>query len=290
MKYVNRLRVWTLVVALVCVGALQASAQTLVGNWNTLAHEDQLERGGGPTVGDWAGMPLSEEGKFRAQTWDASILTVPEHQCKPHPATYGYRGIGGPRIDRIVDPQTFAVIAYTMHIPWMEQRRTIWMDGRPRPSEFAAHTWQGFSLGHWEGDTLVVDTTHLKQGWARRNGVILSDKATMREYFIRHGDDLTHVYVVNDPYYFTEPMIKTTGYRRVENDNLQPYPCTSVEEIDRPREAVPHHLPGKNPYINEFAEQYHLPVEATRGGANTALPEYVKQFDTKQTMTPAGSN
>jgi len=45
------------------------------------------------------------------------------------------------------------------------------MDGRPHPPEYAAHTWQGFSTGKWDGDVLTVTTTHLKIGWiqAQRN-------------------------------------------------------------------------------------------------------------------------
>ncbi|MBI4263308.1 MAG: hypothetical protein HY657_02935, partial [Acidobacteria bacterium] len=276
-----------LAAALIAGGAASASAQqTLVGNWGPIMHEDQPERGGGPPMADWAGLPLSEEGKLRAQSWNSAILTVPEHQCKPHPSTYGYRGIGGPRIDRITDPVTFQVTGLSMHIPWMEQRRTVWLDGRPHPPEFAAHTWQGFSTGRWEGNTLVVDTTHLKIGWARRNGVALSDDTTMREYFIRHGDILTHIYVIMDPHYFAEPMIKTSGFRLLPNDNLNPYPCQSVEEVDRPRDAVPHYLPGQNPYVREHAARYHLPLEATLGGPETALPEFIKRFDTSETMRP----
>jgi hypothetical protein len=43
---------------------------------------------------------------------------------------------------------------------------------------------------------------------------------------------------------------------------------------------VPHFLPGKNPYLTEFAEKYHLPVEPTRGGKDTAYPEYAKTMKT----------
>ena len=284
------IRSWEMTVlaaAFIAVGAPSASAQvSLVGNWGNVSHEDQPERGGGPPMGDWAGLPLSEEGKLRAQSWNAAILTVPEHQCKPHPSTYGYRGIGGPRIDRITDPVTFEVIGLSMHIPWMEQRRTIWLDGRAHPPEFAAHTWQGFSTGRWEGNTLVVDTTHLKTGWARRNGVILTADATMREYFIRRGEILTHIYVIMDPHYFTEPLIKTSHFRMLPNDNLAPYPCQSVEEVDRPRGEVPHYPPGQNPFLGEHAAMYHLPLEATLGGAETALPEFIRKFKTSETMLP----
>ena len=34
-----------------------------------------------------------------------------------------------------------------------QQRRTIWMDGRPHPPEYAPHTFMGFSTGEWNGDT-----------------------------------------------------------------------------------------------------------------------------------------
>ena len=41
---------------------------------------------------------------------------------------------------------------------------------------------------------------------------------------------------------------------------------------------VPHHLPGQNPYLGEFAKKHNLPIEATRGGAETALPEFAKKL------------
>ena len=70
---------------------------------------------------------------------------------------------------------------------WMLPHRAIYMDGRARPSAYAQHSWQGFSTGEWDGDMLKVTTTHLKEGWLRRNGVPRSEKATLIEHFIRHG-------------------------------------------------------------------------------------------------------
>ena len=83
------------------------------------------------------------------------------------------------------------------------------MDGRPHPPDYAPHTWMGFSTGKWDGDTLTVYTTHIKQGWYRRNGVPSSDIITLTDHFIRHGNFLTHVSVVTDPIYLTEPLIKS---------------------------------------------------------------------------------
>jgi hypothetical protein len=62
------------------------------------------------------------------------------------------------------------------------------MDGRPRPSEFAAHTSGGFSTAEFVGDMLKIATTHLKEDYYRRNGVPSSDLATLTQYWIRRGD------------------------------------------------------------------------------------------------------
>jgi hypothetical protein len=264
-------------VVLLAAMAVRANAQVnLTGYWDPLFSEDVGERIAGPEIGDYLGLPINAADRQRADTWDAEILTLPEHQCKPHPSTYGFRGIGLLRIWADVDPTTQEVVKFNTHIEWMEQERQIWMDGRPHPPEYAAHTWQGFSTGHWEGNTLVAETTHLKAGWIRRNGVVLSDRATMEDRFIRHGDLLTHVSIVSDPVYLTEPFVRTNGFRLNLNAQMRPYPCESVEEIDRPQGVVPHYLPGSNPYLMEFANRHHLPFAATRGGAETAYPEYMK--------------
>ena len=49
----------------------------------------------------------------------------------------------------------------------------------------------GFSTGRWEGDTLVVRTTHIKQMWHRRNGLPQSDRTVLTERLRRHGNVLT---------------------------------------------------------------------------------------------------
>lgn len=248
------------------------------GVWVPLFSEDVDERIPGPAVGDYLGLPITDAARLKADSWDASLLTLPERQCIPHPSTYGFRGIGNLRIWNDVDDATQRLIKINTQIQWMEQRRAIWMDGRPHPPAWAAHTWQGFSTGRWEGETLVVTTTHLKAGWIRRNGLPLSDAATMEDRFIRHGDLLTHISIVSDPYYLTEPLVRTNGFRKSLVAQVQPYPCESVDEVVREPGTVPSHLPGQNPFLHEFADRYHLPYEATRGGAETADPNYMKRF------------
>ncbi|HEX6322860.1 MAG TPA: hypothetical protein VFZ36_03970 [Vicinamibacterales bacterium] len=268
----------------------RASAQiNLIGYWNPLYDEDWLERIPGPDVGDFLGLPINEAARMRAETWDAGILTLPEHQCKPHPSTYGFRGVGQLRIWEERDPLSQQLIKLNTHIQWQEQRREIWMDGRPHPSEFEPHTWQGFSTGRFEGDVLVVRTTHLKAGWMRRNGLPLSDRATLTERFFRHDDVLTHVMMVEDPVYLTEPLIKTNGFVMLANGFMEPYPCRPADEVPRARGEVPHHQPGDNAHLREFAAKHGLPYEATRGGAATALPEFMLTLPSlpRATLAPA---
>ena len=269
-----------LFVTLVSSGtAAPAAAQVdFSGVWAPIMHEDSVERAAGPDIGDFLGLPINDAARQRAEAWDASLLTLPEHQCKPHPSTYGFRGVGNLRIWNDVDPDSGRVVTVHTHIQWMEQKRDIFMDSRPRPPDFAAHTWQGFSLGRWEGPVLVVETDHLKAGWIRRNGVMLSDRARLTERFIRHGDLLTHVYIIEDPVYLTEPLIKTNGFRLTNQVANAPYPCKEVVEVPLDPGEVPHYLPGQNPYVTEFAAKHGLPIEATRGGAETALPEFARKI------------
>jgi len=275
--------------AIVVAAVMPASAQiNLVGYWSPLYDEDFLERLPGPDVGDYAGLPITAAARKRANTWEASLLTLPEHQCKPHPSTYGFRGIGLVRIWEDRDSQTQRLVKVHTFIQYQEQHREIWMDGRPHPPDLEPHTWQGFSTGRFEGDVLVVRTTHLKAGWVRRNGVPLSDRATMTERFFRHDDLLTHVMMIEDPVYLSEPLVKTTGYVLAPNGTMDPYPCRAVVEVPREAGEIPHHTLDEVPPTREFAMKHDIPEDAAAGGAETALPEYMAKLPSLPRVTPAG--
>ena len=273
-----------LVVGAACTACLAspiaANAQVdLSGGWATRVHEDGPERGAGPHIGEYQGLPINDANRARGEAWSASLLTVPEHQCIPHPADYG-PNFSNLRIWTDVDPVTAGIVAYHTQMAWMAPVRTIWMDGRPHPSQYAPHTWQGFSIGKWEGDTLVVTTTHLKSGYLRRNGLARSERATLMERFIRSGDVLTWIQIVDDPVYLTEPFIKSRNFISEPGHMPSPYPCSVEVEIDRDQNEIPHNLPGQNPYLNEFAARYRLPVDARAGGAETMYPEFAGKLRT----------
>ncbi len=252
------------------------------GDWQPLFHEDQTERAQGPELGDYAGFPINEAARLRAESWDASRLTLQEHQCRVHIVSYIHRGPHVFRLWEEKDPDTQQVIALKIYISTYEQSRTIWMDGRPHPPEYAAHTFMGFSTGKWEGDILTVHTTHIKQGWLRRNGLAESDQASLTEHFIRHGDYLTHVAIITDPVYLTEPLIRTTDYALARRDpGNWLWPCEYVEEITgRPKGEVPNYLPGENPFLTEFPDRFGIPEQAALGGAETMYPEYQRKLKT----------
>ena len=261
------------IVLFLALATLPAFSQIdLSGEWNPVFHEDQPERIPGPEIGDYLGLPITEAARMRGDTWDASILTLPEHQCKPHPADYAPRGPANTRIWKEVDTATQQIVAWHTHISWQAPERTIYMDGRPHPPEYAAHTWQGFSTGKWDGDILTVTTTHLKIGWIRRNGIPRSDRATLTEHWIRHGDRLTLVSVVNDPVYLTEPFVRSTDYVLDPHQQIDPYPCEIVVEVPRAKGSIPHHLPGTNTFLSEFPTHHAIPEKAARGGAETMYP------------------
>ena len=266
--------------AIVCAmgGAGTARSQILLdGEWSPQFHEDQDERLPGPDLGDYLGLPINDAARLRAESWNASRLTLPEEQCRVHVSPYIYRGPLDLRIWQEKDPDTQQVIAIRNYISTWSQFRAIWMDGRPHPPDYAPHTWMGFSTGKWDGDILTVETTHLKNGWVRRNGVVMSDHATMTEHFIRHGDVLTHVTILRDPAYLSEPLIKTEDFvlNLHASDASWVYHCRSVLEITtRPKGDVPHYLPGENPFMQEFPKKFGLPENAALGGAETMYPEY----------------
>jgi len=264
------------VVALVLARPIHAQVD-LSGEWTQPAAPDNTLD---PSIGDYTGLPINDAARLRADSWTAEKWTQEEHECEPHPADYAFRSPGGIRIWPDLDPLTREVSAWHINIYWMNAQRTIYMDDPPPPSEDAAYTWEGFSAGKWEGDKLKVTTTRLKEGWLRRNGLPRSDKATLTEYFIRHGDFLTIVSIVKDPVYLTEPLVRTEHWVLNLGYGLAPSVCIPRHEIDHPKGWVAHHLPGTNEWLNEFPSMYGIPVEAARAGAETIYPEYLKKLST----------
>ena len=245
------------------------------GEWAPLYHENAPERLPGPELGDYTEIPVNEAARMRGDSYDADrISVVQEYQCRPHASDYALRGLGNLRIWREIDQPTQRLVAFQMHFPGHDRDRTAYLDGRPHPGEFAPHTWQGFSTGVWEGNTLTITTTHLKANYLRRNGLPRSEKATLTEHWTRHGDYLTIVSVIEDRAFLTEPLVRSDNWFLDPGQRIGIFGCEPATEVPAPEGTVPHWLPGTNKGLTEFANWYGLPYEATRGGAETLYPEY----------------
>jgi hypothetical protein len=254
----------------------------LVGSWAARNTED-ISRDSYPV--DYLGLPLNDEGRTRALAYNESQLAMIERQCEGWPAFYYVQGPFGLKIWSDTDPVKGGIISLTIGA-WEDRApMTIWMDGRPRPSQYAEHTRAGYTTGRWEGDTLVATTTHMKAGFLRKNGPPSSDQATMTSRFWRHGDILTVLAVIDDPIYLAEPHIITKSFL-ISATPVLPVgpPCVSGYEGRRPGDSVPHYVPEKNPFVDELTKLFHLPREAVLGRVETLYPEYRKTI--KATYVP----
>lgn len=263
-----------LLLATLC--CLPVSAQVdFSGNWAPLYHEDFPERIPGPELGDYMGMPINDAARLRADSYDADrISVVSEYQCRPHGADYSMRGLANMRVDQILDPLTQQPVAIHLRMNFQEMERTIYLDGRPHPSALAPHTFQGFSTGTWQANMLNAYTTHQKASYLRRNGLPRSDQGTFTEHWVRHGNYLTITTLVTDSVFLTEPFVRSQTWVLDPGQQLGRDVCEYAAELPKDPDYVPNHLPGTNTFLQEVADWYGLPYEATRGGAETLYPEY----------------
>jgi hypothetical protein len=258
----------------VLLTAHTATAQIdISGIW--ISSQENYRPRGNAGIGDYTGLPLNDAGRLRADTWDASVLSQRERQAQPHPTQY-YQFRSAARIEKVLDPVTKQVIAYNLCCEFGNADRTIWLDGRPHPPEYAERTWQGFSTGTWVGNTLTVTTTHLRTGYLERNGAPASLKSIVLEHFIRHGDQLTLVQFVTDPAYLEMPVIRTMDF--VLNPVVTPRPAATrfeiVDEIpDLQKGYVASYALGTR--HTDWPRFVGLPWEASRGGKDTLFPDYL---------------
>jgi glyoxylase-like metal-dependent hydrolase (beta-lactamase superfamily II) len=245
----------------------------IAGEWRL----DSAEDPGQPPLADYLGLALNEAGRLRADTTPESIWGTPEYQCRPHSAPHQWRGVGGARILKDLDPISREIVGYRLQF-MRSLDRPIFVDGRPHPPAWAPHSWSGFSTGEWIGQTLKVTTTHLKDGYLRRGGPQTSDMLTMTEYITRHDDILSILQVVDDPIYLDEPYVLSITYTYDPNGGPPTENCSGssfAENGGRDRHHVPHFLPGQNSAIGEFLKtQSWIPLEPVRGGVKTIYPEY----------------
>jgi hypothetical protein len=184
---------------------------------------------------------LAKVKEIQKTAYGGTTALDPYNDCKP---------LGIPRaatsIMQVVQtPQVMAVLYEASPGPTF---RIIYTDGRKHPENYDTSYW-GHSVGHWEGDTLVVDTIGLNDetwlGGGQGTGntaTIHSDQLHVVERWTRDGDTLTYEATVEDPVMFTRPWTITPRRATLApaGDYIMPQNCshTSVGGRNRKEHMV----------------------------------------------------
>jgi len=272
----NMKALWFLPLLLLLPSRLAFAQADILGEWSPRVYNDGMD------IGDYTGIPLNDAGRLRAESWHPDQIDLPENMCRPHPIDIGLRvSVSQLRITPELDPDTKQQVGYRLHVAWQEPEQVIYTDGRPHPSPNAPHKWSGFSTGHWEGNTLVYTTDHLKEAYLTRTGVPRSSKSTVTTRVHRYGNYLNVTFIIDDPAYLTEPYIREYSWVYAPDQVIPPFPCEMTPDGTIVQAGtVPNYLPGKNDVLYDFATEYGIPPESALGGAETTYPEYIKKMKT----------
>jgi len=160
-----------------------------------------------PKSGALYATPLNDAKPEYKPAFAAKVKSLNENQVHEDPALHcqppGVPRLGPPH--QIVHTPKQAVFLYADSTG--NQWRVIPLDGRPHGTdpELAA-TFNGDSVGHWEGDTLVVDVTRLTdETWLGDNGLFHSRKLHVTERLQRVGDTIKYQVTAEDPEVLQKP-------------------------------------------------------------------------------------
>ena len=204
----------------------------MTGYWVSVISEDWRSRMITPRKGDYEHVPINDEGRRVADTWDPARDEANGNQCK----SYGVAAI--------------MRVPGRLYIAWegentlridtdagMQERRLYFGDV---PSPGSEPTLQGHSVAEWqfagrgqEAGNLKVETTHFSPGYLRKNGVPYSEDASVTEYYngIAGPDGnewLIVTTVIVDPLYLNGPFITSSHFKRIpDRSGWNPTPCSA---------------------------------------------------------------
>ena len=167
------------------------------------------------------------------QKWAADIVTTrraengkddPTSRCLPGGVVKGHTT---PLFRKIVQVPGLVVILNETNASY----RQIFTDGRPLPVD-PEPSWDGYSSGRWEGDTLVVQTAGFRDGlWLDRSGSPLTESAQMVERFRRVNYGKLEIEVtVTDPKAYTQPWTVKLNHFIALDTELLNYICLENEK------------------------------------------------------------
>jgi hypothetical protein len=130
---------------------------------------------------EFGGLLLKPEAARKAQQWDPQNDMTIARVCLPPSIVYSLQG---PFPFEIVQTRDLIVIRNE----YFDQVRLVHMDGRGHPGADYPHSKMGHSTGHWVGEELVIDTTHIAASTITNNGLDHTDDVHMVERYRLSGD------------------------------------------------------------------------------------------------------
>jgi hypothetical protein len=167
------------------------------------------------------GLPLTPFGAELLKTRRASnSKDNPEANCLPM-GIIQLHTQGAPR-KFLQTPKQIAILYEAS-----SERREIFMDGRGLPTDDPQPWWNGYSVGHWEGDTLVVETVQFRDGgWLDINGSPLTDMGKVTERFRRPTFGRMEIDItIEDKKAYTKPFTVRVNQNLMLDEELIEFVC-----------------------------------------------------------------
>jgi hypothetical protein len=180
--------------------------------------------------------PFTPEGKRRAEEYRKLVGADapqtgsfsgdnPAAHCVPYGMPTMMQSAGGYPIEFIHRPEQLTMI-YEVE----SETRRVYMPGHGVPPEKRLPVRQGYSEGHWDGDTLVVETTDMSDGIDQRT-YPHSEEAKIVERFhlvpdATVGKILEYELTMTDPVYYTAPVSFTRKWMPLKDGHIMAYNCT----------------------------------------------------------------
>lgn len=167
------------------------------------------------------GLPMTPWAKeVRAKRVADNNKDNPDAHCLPLGLTQLHMH---PQPRKVIQTSREIVIMYEAN----GNTRQILMDGRPLPTNDPTPWWYGYSVGHWEGDTLVVETTGFRDDvWLDVEGSPLTHTGKMTERWRRPKFGLMQIDItIEDPKAYTKPFTVRVNHQLMPDTELMEFVC-----------------------------------------------------------------
>ncbi len=200
-------------------GKPSAEAQAMVGKLppNTVVIEDTgvVEF----PENEYGGLKLKPDALAKAEAWKPTDEMKLSRVCLAPSVVYS---IQGPFPFEIYQSDAMIVFKYE----YFDQVRIVFMDGRSHPPADTPHSKMGHSVGHWEGDELVIDTTHIAPSTITNNGLDHSENIHMVERYRKLDDGtLLAIQWFEDPEVLDNNGARIIQWKSYPGQHVYPYDC-----------------------------------------------------------------